>query len=193
MNMQKLKQVFEKKIKPKLGRIQKAEKYLKVVLQLGEKLDTNNGKGVREAELTNAVKPAAHVLNKLAKKGFVEITLPIGDGTIITDPVNNKRALFKKHEMIADYFERFNRHLENNEDSRKILLEKLGFDTEQELLEWAENLEDANNFSLYNTAVFTLLEKGIEIKEEGFGPLLWRKMAKYYNLSDKTKNLMEDE
>lgn len=192
MDTQKLKQVFEKKIRPKLGQIQKEEKYLKVLLQLGERVDANNGKGIREAELTNEVKPATYILSNLARKGFVEITLPVGDGTLITDPINNRRKLFEKQEMITDYFDRFCRHLKNNEDSRRILLEKLGFDSEKELLDWAENLEDAEDFTLYNTAVFALLERGIEIREDGFGPLLWRKMAKYYNLSDKTKDLVEE-
>lgn len=192
MNTQKMQQVFESDIKPQLGRIHKEEKYLNIVWQLANNLSANAGKGLREAQLTDEVKPATQALNRLADKGFVEITLPVGDGTLLVDHINNRRELFKKREMIEKYFINFKRHLEQNEEVRKIAMGVLHFNSEKELTDWVDLLEEQDSFDQYNFVVFKFLEKGVDIREQYYGPLHWRKMAKYYNISEKTKELLEE-
>ena len=192
MKIQRLQQVFQEEIKPQLGRIHKEEKYLNIVWQLAESSTANNGKGLREAQLTNEVKPASQALNRLADKGFVEVTLPVGDGTLLVDHINNRRELFKKKEMIDKYFTNFRRHLENNEKVREIAIQVLHLNSQSNLIDWIYSLEEQDNFDQYNLVVFKLLETGIEIRDQYYGPLHWRKMAKYYNISERIKELLED-
>lgn len=192
MKEQRLKELYEKKIRPELGRIRSNEKYLKIVLNLTQNSGANSGKGIRESQLPEDLKPATHVLKNLAGKGFVEITLPIGDGTLLVDPINNRRELFKKREMIDEYHDKFVAHMEEDSDAKEIVKKILELN-ETNFMEWINSLEDEFDFTTYNQAVFGLLENGIELIDKGYGPLNWRKMAKYYNISDKTKKIIEEE
>jgi len=192
MKTQKLKDVFEEKIRPKLGRIHNQEKYLKVLTSLTEKYKANKGKGIRAAEIVDELHPVNHTLNKLADAGFVEVTLPIGDGNLIVDPVNNKRELFKKSEMIDDYFAKFRSHLEEDQEAIEIAKEVLEIKNDWQMELWLNRLEEQENFKEYNLVVFKLLERGVEVQKYLYGPLLWRKMAKYYNISEKVKDLLEE-
>ncbi len=191
MEKQKIQEVFSEQIKPQLGRIHKEEKYLNIVWQLAENASANDGKGLREAQLTDEVKPASQALNRLADKGFVEITLPVGNGTLLIDPINNKRELFKKQEMIERYFTKFRLHLDSSQEVQQIAMEVLHLNSERELNRWAESLEEQDNFERYNLVVFKLLERGIEVGKQFYGPMHWRKMSKFYNISEKTKTILE--
>ncbi len=192
MNIEKLKFVFEKKIKPKLGRVQNQEKYFKVLIKLSENYTENDGKGIRAAEISEKLHPVNHTLNKLAEKGCVEVTLPIGDGKLIVDPLNNRKELFKKAKMIEDYYEKFRLHLEDDLEVREIAKKVLSINNDWQLNLWLERLEEQKDFCEYNQVVFKLLEHGIEVQKNFYGPLLWRKMANYYNISSMVKNLLEE-
>jgi len=191
MNRQKLQEVFEQKIKPELGRIRNQDKYLKIMLQLAENSSANKGKGIRESQLIEEVKPANNSLNRLADAGFVEITMPVGDGTLLVDSINNKIELFKKREMIEKYYANFQIHLKKDAEANEIAKEVLSINDDWKMEKWLSSLEEQEDFSEYNLVVFKLLEKGIDIKKYNYGPLNWRKMAKYYNISEKTKDLLE--
>jgi hypothetical protein len=185
--------VFEKNVLPELGRVNNKQKYLRVLRQLADNRHANDDKGLRESQLEIIDHPANHVLNKLAEKNFVEVTLPIGDGMLVVDPVGGKRELFHKQEFISDYFDRFRKHISEDSVARDIVMNILNMKSRQQLQRWLDALDDQDTFSEYNSVVFALLQNNVDVKIQGYGPLLWRHMAKYYNISDKTKKLLERE
>ena len=63
--------------------------------------------------------------------------------------------------------------------------------SQEEFQEWLNNLEFSNSFYDYNNIVFGLLENDIDLKFRGYGSLQWRRIAKYYNLSEFGKKLLE--
>ncbi len=193
MHTKGLEEVFENKIVPELGRVQKKEKYLGILSQLVANSAANSGRGIREAQLTDEVKPATHVLNRLAKNGFVEITLPIGDGTLIVDSINNIRALFNKRQFISDYLAKFRSHMGSDKQARQIAMETRQMTSKAEFDAWLNLLEDQDGFAEYNEVVFALVNQGVNLVSQKYGLLQWRKMAKYYNISDKMKDLLEDD
>ena len=191
MNTKKLETVFNSEIKPQLGRIHKPKKYQNILWQLAENLSANTGRGLRESQLNEDVKPATQALNKLADKGFIQINLPKGDGTILIDPLNKRRELFNKQEMIQDYFDNLQRHISCNPAARQIMMDVLRLDSKRAIDEWLDTFGDKGEFDDYNAVISKLLENGIDLKTEGYGFLLWRRMAKYYRLSEKTRELLE--
>ncbi len=190
---QKIKNIFDSKILPDLGKIKSKEKYIHILTELALNSGANKGKGLREAQISEDLQPAKHILDKLADKGFVEITLPVGDGTMLNDPINNKRQLFNKQKMIEDYFERFRNHVSNDISIKETVKDILNLVSESELKDWLNSLDDKYDFKEYNQVVFGMLAKGHEIKIQGYGPLQWRSLAKFYNISEAVKNMLEDE
>jgi len=183
--------VFEKSILPELGRINNKQKYLRVLKQLIDNRHANDDKGMRESQFEITDHPANHVLNKLIETNFVEVTLPLGDGMLIVDPINSRRELFNKQEFISDYFDRFKKHVSEDSTVRDIVMNTLNITSRQQLQKWLDTLDDQDTFNEYNSAVFALLENNVDVKIQGYGPLLWRHMAKYYNISAKTEKLLE--
>lgn len=181
------KTIFEKEVKPKLGNVQKEEKYLNILLELADNTTANSGKGLKKNQMSDAT---THTLNKLRDTKLIKVTLPAGNGKVLTDPINNRRELFKKSEMIQDYVERFRKHFQEECMISQIIRDKLHISSDKEIIEWVNRLDYIEKFKEYNDVIFGLLEMNIDIKSKGYGPLLLRNMAHYYNLSEEGKNIM---
>jgi len=184
MAKEKIKQVFEKKIEPRLGSVRKKEKYLEIVVELAAHSRENRGKGMRAANFSSNLIPVHHALKRLEKQKCLKVTLPAGDGMLLIDPINNKSILFNKRKVFDEYLKQLKNHLEKNQEAQRAVRNSLKLKDEEELAQLLKKIQTEFDIERFDAIVKAITSSNIDVKSKGYGRLLWKRMANYYRLSN---------
>src|SRR3989344_2025711 len=184
MDKKKIREIFEKEIKPLLPRqIKKIEKYYAIFEYMATNARAQSEDGIREAELPKELLPAKHQLNILGKNNInaIKIIKPIGSNKSWYDKVNIQiYPKWKWNESFKDYKSRMQQHMEDDPEVASIVSEILGIPESKA----KEEVVNIDNLEDYNPIVEKLVERQIAVSDYVYGPLEWRRNPFHYKLSD---------